>query len=73
MNQFGVLSRKNAAEYLGVSLPLLDRYIHRESNPIPVIRTARKYLIPLASLDEWIAAEASRQGGCIDVKKEIQS
>lgn len=61
MTNRGILSRREAAEYLGISLPLLDRYIHRSINPIPTIHTARRYLIPLASLDEWINAEAVRK------------
>lgn len=73
MNQFGAMSRREAAEYLGISLPLLDKYIHRQSNPIPVIRTARRYIIPCGSLDKWIDAEAERQGEHVNGKKEIQS
>lgn len=71
MNQFGTLSRKKAAEYMGISLPLLDKYIHRETNPIPVIRINRRYLIPQVSLDEWIAAEVTRQGGNTNAETQI--
>ena len=57
----GTMTRDQAAEYLNVSLPTIDAYIHRESAPLPHIKAGRKYLIPTAMLNEWLVQEAQRQ------------
>lgn len=53
-----VLSRPEAAEILGVSLPTLDKFSHRAD--FPWIRVGRRVLIPVDALREWLAKEASK-------------
>ena len=55
------LTRKEAAERCNLSLPVLTSFMNRAENPLPYIRAGRKYLIPRAGLEEWLAAEAERQ------------
>lgn len=59
----GTMTRKMAAEYLGISLPTLDSFLHRQSNPLPSIKAGRRYIIPVEGLETWLAAEAARQTG----------
>ena len=54
------LTRKEAAQRLGVSLPSLDAFLRRSKSPLPHFRIGRKVVIPVASLDEWLNEEARR-------------
>lgn len=45
---------------LGLSRPVVDRYVHRRDNPLPTIRTGRRYVIPRAAFEAWILEEAQR-------------
>lgn len=56
-------SRREAAECLNVSLPTLDIYLNRSTNPLPSIKTPRRVLIPVEGLRQWLLDEAARQAG----------
>lgn len=58
-----VIDRKEASETLGMSLPMLDRYLNRENDPIPSFKVGRCIKIPVESLREWLAREANRPKG----------
>lgn len=50
-----LLTTKEAAEYLRISLVTLSRYINHLSDPIPVYRFSRNNVrINKAELDAWI-------------------
>lgn len=67
MTNTGTFTREQAAKYLNISLPILDGFLHRSTNPLPSIRAGRKYVIPCHGLDDWLAEEANRQmGGMTD-------
>ena len=53
------LTRVEAAEHCNVSLPILDGLLHRKENPLPHIKVGRRYIIPRASLEKWLAEEAA--------------
>lgn len=56
------LSRKQVAERLGVSLPSVDKLLHRPVSPLPSIKTASgkgrgRILVPVVGLERWIENE----------------
>lgn len=55
-----VIDRKGAAEALGISLPMLDRYMNRKDDPLPSFRMGRHIKIPVDGLREWLHREANR-------------
>ena len=62
------LTRREAAEALQVSLPVLDALIRRTDHPIPVIKLSAsgrrgKILVSSQALAEWIAEETARTTG----------
>ena len=54
------LTIAEACEALNLSRPMVDRYIHRKENPLPCIKTGRRYVIPRAAFETWILEEAQR-------------
>ena len=59
------LTRSEAAKAIQVSLPVLDAYLRRATNPLPSIRLSAvgkrgKVLIPADGLSRWIEEEAAR-------------
>ena len=59
----GTLTREGAAQYLHVSLPTLDGYLHRAKHPLPHVRAGRKYIISCELLNDWLREESRRQTG----------
>lgn len=57
----GAFKRREAAEYIGVSLPVLDSFLNRKENPLPSLKCNRLILIPVNGLNKWLADEAERQ------------
>lgn len=55
-----VVSRKECATIMKVSLPTLDALLNREVHPIPYVRVNRKVLIPVAELEKWLSEESKR-------------
>lgn len=54
------MTRKQVAQYLNISLPMVPRLEQREKNPLPCLRVGRKVLYPVRLVDEWLAEEARR-------------
>ena len=54
-----ILTRQEAADAMKVSLPTLDAYLKRESNPLP-------FLIPYDDFKRWLSQESARcmSNGC---------
>lgn len=63
MEMKGTLTRQEAAEFLNLSLPVLDGMLKRIENPVPSIRIGRKVIIPVNALQNWLLAESERQHG----------
>ena len=57
------LTVSEVCELLGVSRPLADAWIKRKVNPLPSIKTAGRYYIPRAALEQWVLDEAARNSG----------
>lgn len=51
------LSKKEAAEQLGVSLPTLDKLIRKKQNPLPAFHAGKSVKILAAKLDDWAKEE----------------
>ncbi len=58
-----LVTRKAAAQVLGVSLPTLDKLINREVHALPHIRIGRKVCISPDALRRWVEEEQVRQNG----------
>ena len=56
-----VYTKQEAAEQLKVDIRMVDQWLHRPHRPIPHFRQSRKYLIPVALLEEWTKKEAEEQ------------
>lgn len=57
-----VYSPKEAAKYLGVSEPLMYQLCRRKD--FPAVRlTARRIVIPVDSLEAWLAQQAKNRTG----------
>lgn len=52
MQEKGVMTAKEAAEYLGLSLPTLYRYIWQDK--IPCFRLGNRWRFQREILDQWI-------------------
>lgn len=61
----GAFRRKEAAQFIGASLPTLDELLHRAENPIPHIQIGRRIMIPVRDLQDWLSAEARRNGAAV--------
>ena len=57
------LNIAEVCELVGVSRPLVDSWIKRRQNPLPCIKTSRRYCIPKAALERWLLEEADRNSG----------
>lgn len=53
-----VLSVRELAERLGVSMPTAYALTEREG--FPVVRLGHKKVVPLADLEHWLSKEATR-------------
>ena len=56
------LNAREAAELIGISLPLMYEMMKMQS--FPVIRIGRRNIIPRSKLEEWLAEQADL-GMCI--------
>ena len=54
------ITRKDAAEQIGVSLPTLDELLRREVHPIPSVRIGRRVFVMSDDLRQWAAEEKER-------------
>lgn len=45
-----ILTRREAAEHMRISLPTLDNYIRRPENPLPILKSGKRILIPADDL-----------------------
>lgn len=61
----GALNRKEAAAFIGTSVVTLDELLHRAEHPIPHINIGRRVIIPVRDLQEWLSAEAHRNGSAV--------
>lgn len=52
-----VFTTAEAAEQVGVSMPILLRWVHMDGG-IPHFRSSRKILIPRQALIEWVNKQA---------------
>jgi len=53
-------TRKECSEKTGMSLPMLDAFLHRSESPMPHICVGRKILIPVNALEVWLLEEVKR-------------
>lgn len=60
-----VLSIAETCEVMGCSRPMVMSYIHRQDNPLPCIKSNRKYMVPSAALEQWVLEEAQRNSGAL--------
>jgi excisionase family DNA binding protein len=56
----GTMTRKQIAQYLNLSLPMVARLERRKENPLPCLRVGKKVLYPIRMVDEWLARESRR-------------
>ena len=56
----GTMTRKQIAQYLNLSIPMVARLERREENPLPCLRVGKKVLYPIRMVDEWLARESRR-------------
>lgn len=59
-----LISAKEAADRIGVSLTTVKSWMHRRDNPLPAIQVGKsgKHLRVVAEqIDPWLVAEASRK------------
>lgn len=54
------LSIDDTCTVSGYSRPTIMAFIRRSENPLPHIKTGRKYMIPRAALETWLIEEAAR-------------
>lgn len=59
-NQFS-FDRAGTASFVGCAIQTVDRWLNRECNPLPAIRTRRRVIILKDSLVAWLHAEELRQ------------
>lgn len=57
------LNIEETCEALNLSRPIVMQYIRRKDNPLPCIKTGKRYRIPFADLERWISEEAARNSG----------
>ena len=55
------LTPEEAAKQLGVSKPTMYALCNRKD--FPSVRVGRKIIIPLASLEKWLEAQATERSG----------
>lgn len=60
MQERQILSRQEAADYLGVSICYLDRLFCRKEHPLPRVKVGRRVMIPQKRLDQWLDEEIER-------------
>lgn len=53
------ITRKDAAEQIGVSLPTFDELLRREVHPIPSVRIGRRVFVMPDDLRQWAEEEKS--------------
>ena len=60
-----LLTRSETAALLRISLDGIDKVIHAEENPIPMLRVGRRYLFDRDEVLAWARenAKRSRRGG----------
>lgn len=51
------MTRKDAAEQIGVSLPTFDELLRREVHPIPSVRIGRRVFVMPDDLRQWAEEE----------------
>ena len=59
-NQRMTMSIAEVCTSAGFSRPTIMAYINRAENPLPCIKTGRKYIVPRAALETWLMEEAAR-------------
>jgi excisionase family DNA binding protein len=52
-----LMTREEAATYLRVSIPLLERDAQERHLSIPMIRIGRRCLYPRRAVEEWLEAQ----------------
>ena len=57
------LDIEETVQALNLSRPIVMAYIHRKDNPLPCIKTGKRYRIPRTSLERWIEEEAAQNSG----------
>ena len=59
-------TRKQVAQVLHSSLPIVDKLLRRDQHPLPCVRLgARKIVIPATSLVEWLEEEAAENARAV--------
>ena len=60
-----LLTRPECAALLRISLDGLDKVVHAEENPIPMLRVGRRFLFDREDVLSWARknADRSRRGG----------
>lgn len=60
-NERLTLTPEEAAKQLGVSMPTMYQLCNKKG--FPSVRVGRKIIIPLASLEKWLEAQATERSG----------
>lgn len=61
-----LISPREAAERIGVSVATVKTWIHRSESPLPAISvgsSGRFYKVVANQIDAWLEAEAARKNG----------
>ena len=63
-----LLSPREAAEAMGVSIATVKTWIRRADNPLPAVQvgsSGRFYKVVAEQINPWLIAEASRQASAV--------
>ena len=63
-----LISPREAAERIGVSVATVKAWIHRQNDPLPAVpvgASGKFHKVIADQIDAWLIAEASRKSGAI--------
>ena len=55
------LTMAEACEIIGVSMPTLRGFLHRQADPLPAMRAGRRWLISRNGLEEWLQRQCENR------------
>jgi excisionase family DNA binding protein len=59
-NGQGTMTRKQVAEYLNLSIPIVIQLERRSDSPLPSLRVGKRVLYPVKLVEEWLEREAHK-------------
>lgn len=57
-----LLTRREAAEFLRVSLPAIDKYLRDRIDPVPCLKMGKRFLFTREDLVDWGRRQADSAG-----------